>query len=417
MSCGKFNPGDFADVDGAVCRAHVLDTALASKMRTLATERACIVCNQEASETEPPFAIPFENLLSEISAALHCHYVDAEAAGVPWDSEEGWYMGPPTYRTDEVVREICDGAFTDDVSGELIEKAADAFPYDIVWTDAGDADELDGLWEHFAETVQSRSRFIVVADSDMAHRSRVPPGPAAFLDRLAAYVDGQLDLIDDLEPGAAFYRGRLMDSPWALERERTALQSPPPKRATANRMSPAGIPMFYASPDPQTAIAEIAGHGPQPYALLGTFRSTAPLRLLDLTRKPAFPSYFDEGRHAELGLARFLRSFVRSITEPVIPDGRQHIVYTPTQVITEYLRWMPEPPIDGIALPSAQTGGKTYVLFFDGSAFTDADRKTLSPSAPFPGAVPQRLPPVFTLAKEDIHVYQVERHYEGVPFQ
>lgn len=73
--------------------------------------------------------------------------------------------------------------------------------------------------------------------------------------------------------------------------------------------------MFYASADPQTAIAEIAGHGPQPYALVGAFRSTARLRLLDLTRKPTIPSYFDKVRHAELGLARFLRSFVHWIPQ------------------------------------------------------------------------------------------------------
>jgi hypothetical protein len=71
----------------------------------------------------------------------------------------------------------------------------------------------------------------------------------------------------------------------------------------------------------------------------------------------------------------------------VIPDGRQHIEYTPTQVLTEYLRWMPENRIDGIALPSAQTGEKTHVLFFDSKAFADADRDPPGRPASFP-AVP-----------------------------
>ena len=170
----------------------------------------------------------------------------------------------------------------------------------------------------------------------------------------------------------------------ALERECTVLQPPPPEKAAANRMSPAGIPMFYASDDLQTAIAEIAGHSWQPYALVGAFHSTRRLRLLDLTRRPAFPSYFDEARHAELGLAQFVKLFVYAITRPVIPDGRQHIEYTPTQVLTEYLRWMPENPIDGIALPSAQTGKKTYVLFFDSKSFADADRDPSVRPASFP---------------------------------
>ena len=328
-------------------------------------------------------------------------------------------MGAPTYRTDEAIYHICDGAFTGDVSGELTEKVADEFPYDIVWTDARDADSLDALyweWEDFEQTVQSRSRFIIVAGGDIADHSRVPQEPAAFLGRLAAYVDGQLDLIDNLEPGAVFYRGRLMDSPTALEHKCTTLQPPPPERAAANRMSPAGIPMFYAAADPQTAIAEIAGHGPQPYALVGEFHSTTRLRLLDLTRTPAIPSYFDPAKHPELGLARFLRSFVRSITQPVIPDGRQHIEYTPTQVLTEYLRWMPENRIDGIALSSAQTGKKTYVLFFDSKVFADADRDPPGRPASFPPVPAADRAPVFTLAKDDVRVYQVKRHYDGVPF-
>lgn len=59
----------------------------------------------------------------------------------------------------------------------------------------------------------------------------------------------------------------------------------------------------------------------------------------------------------------FLDGFVKNITRPVIPDGRQHVEYTPTQVLTEYLRWASPHPFDGIALPSAQAGEKTYVFF------------------------------------------------------
>jgi RES domain/HEPN/RES N-terminal domain 1 len=419
MSCGKFDADDFADAEGAVCLAHILDPALASKMHTLATERACIVCDRKASIAEPAFAVPFANVLGEIGAVLHRHFASVDDEAVPFDSEDWCYAGADTYQTNEVVANICYGAFRDDVSGELIEKVVGEFPADITWTDTRGADSPDGLdweWEYFAETVQSRSRFIFVAGGDLADHSRAPTESAAFLGRLAAYVDGELGLIDDLEAGAVFYRGRLMDAPQALKPECAMLQPAPPAIAAANRMSPAGIQMFYASADAQTAIAEIAGHGPEPYALMGAFRSTRGLRVLDLTRKAAFPSLFEEARHAELGLAGFLRSFVDRITQPVIPDGRQHIEYTPTQVLTEYLRWMPRNPIDGIALPSAQTGQKTYVLFFDSKAFADVDWES-SGRLPASLAVGRRVDwsPDFTLAKDDIHVYEVRRRYEGVP--
>lgn len=417
MSCGKFDDYDFADAEGVVCLAHILDPVLAGKMRAAATERGCIVCDREADTAEEPFAVPFANLLAEIAAAVHRHYADADDEGVPFDNEEWCYIGADTYQTWEIIQGICDEAFTDDVSSELMDTIVGEFP-DIVWTDIrgeGSSDALDWAWEDFSETVQSRTRFIFAADGDLAGRGRAPDGPAAFLGRLAAYVDGQLALTSVVEPGEVFYRGRLMENSRALDHRCEILQSAPADRAAANRMSPAGIPMFYASADPQTAIAEMAGHGPQPYALVGAFRSTKRLVLLDLTRSPTPPSYFDRARHSEFGLAWFLGLFVGRITQPVIPDGRQHIEYTPTQVLTEYLRWMPENPIDGIALPSAQTGRKTYVLFFDSEAFADADWAASGRRpASFAVGQPADWAPVFTLATDDIDIYQVKRSYEGV---
>jgi hypothetical protein len=77
---------------------------------------------------------------------------------------------------------------------------------------------------------------------------------------------------------------------------------------------------------------------------------------------------------------------------------------------------MPENPIDGIALPSVQTGEKTYVLFFDSKSFADADRDPPGQPASFPAVPAADRAPAFTLAKDDVRVYQVKRHYEGVPF-
>jgi hypothetical protein len=412
----EFEARGFGNVEGAICLAHVADAVLVSKLTGLATERICIVCHRKVRETERPFAVPLEDLLLEISATLHRHYVDAHVEGVPWDSEDGRYMGAEIYEIYDVINEICSGAFTEDVFDELVEMVVAAFGFDVTWTDARDAYSLDGLgwqWETFVETVQSKSRFVFVADDGTDERSSAPRQMAAFLSQLATYVGGQLNLIDHLAPGAVFYRGRLMDTPRTRKRECKVLRPAPPAKATANRMSPAGIPMFYASADPQTAIAEIAGHGPQPYAMIGAFRSTRQLRLLDLTRKPTFPSYFDGPKHEEFGMARFLKSFVQSITQPIIPDGRQHIEYTPTQVLTEYFRWMPGSRIDGIALPSAQTHEKTYALFFDGEAFADeGDDLPRRPHPFLPDSHADRAP-VFTLAKEDIHVYEVKRTYSG----
>jgi hypothetical protein len=74
---------------------------------------------------------------------------------------------------------------------------------------------------------------------------------------------------------------------------------------------------------------------------------------------------------------------------------------------------MPNNRIDGIALPSAQTHEKTYALFFDGEAF--ADEGDNLPRRPDPFLLDSHADrsPVFTLAKDDIHVYEVKRNYSG----
>lgn len=133
------------------------------------------------------------------------------------------------------------------------------------------------------------------------------------------------------------------------------------------------------------------------------------LRILDLTTSPApiSPFCLEQRQHARMG--RFLASFVHYITSPVIPDDRVHVEYAPTQLLTEYLRWVLNPKLDGIALPSAQTGKCTYVLFFSRS-----DCATLGdPIAEDYFGIPS-VEPALVLDPEAVTTYQVERQFSGI---
>lgn len=179
-------------------------------------------------------------------------------------------------------------------------------------------------------------------------------------------------------------------------------------------MSPPGVSLFYASEDAETAIAEIAGHGVKPSAMVGEFRSVRDLVLLDLTRIPSRTSIFTDQGRRDSTMRRFLRTFVNEVAAPVIPDGRHHIEYVPTQVLTEFFRWVPQTKIDGIALPSAQTGRKTFVLFFGPGCAEDAakgEAREPLPRSPFRLEMEDEHP-TFRLAHEDVHIYGVNRTYE-----
>jgi RES domain-containing protein len=115
---------------------------------------------------------------------------------------------------------------------------------------------------------------------------------------------------------------------------------PRKKAIFSNRMSPAGIPMFYGAEDEATAIAETYTPSPGTPAVVtvGKFRTARPAWVVDLTALPPFPSLFDQERRHLRGPLRFLRAFVKDLSKPIKKDGREHIGYVPTQIVTDYLR-------------------------------------------------------------------------------
>lgn len=423
----------FGEVDGSVCAAHIQDAALRRTLQAELGGRSCLVCARTVSNDAEPFAVPLEALLVEIVDAIRFCYRDANAV-LPWDHG---FQGP-TNETWEVVDDVCSGVFEGDAADALTERIIEAIGDETVWTSWSsdlDVDDLAYHWQTFAETVKHASR-LVLAVPDGRAESGTPQATAEYLQSLLVYVEGGLGLTRSIPAGTAFYRGRLTDDfnkfPW----DATNLGPAPQNKATANRMSPAGISYFYASSDAQTAIAEIAGHGVDPYAVVAEFISTRGLRVLDLTKPPRPPSIFDHEKRHQARMAVFLETFVDQVTVDVIPDGRQHIEYAPTQVLTDYLRWVPVRKIDGIALPSSKTGQVTYVIFIGPEGV--ADEPAEDPSMPADDATQMQLPPddsrtgslavafdrdaavddldnrvVFTLDHDAVRGYEVRRTYRG----
>ena len=128
--------------------------------------------------------------------------------------------------------------------------------------------------------------------------------------------------------------------------------------------------MFYGSESKDTAIKEITHEDRKPkFATIGAFATKGELRLLDLTRTPADPGLFDRDMHEIRPVIMFLNAFIDDLTRPIIKDGREHIEYVPSQIVTEYFRHLFRDedgnPLHGILFPSAvDPAGKSCVLFF-----------------------------------------------------
>lgn len=105
---------------------------------------------------------------------------------------------------------------------------------------------------------------------------------------------------------------------------------------------------------------------------------------MDLTRLPRIPSIFDiEGRKGYHEI-KFLHEFTEDISQPVPKNNNlEHLEYIPTQVVTEYFRYVLSEkykPIDGILYPSAKNKkGTCLALFFDHG--TALENLTLDPMA------------------------------------
>ena len=146
--------------------------------------------------------------------------------------------------------------------------------------------------------------------------------------------------------------------------------------------------MLYAALDEATARSEtyLRRDGLPAEATVATFELTEDITVLNLAEIPGVPSIFagewiDERRESLI----FLHAFVEALTDPVVKDGREHVEYVPSQVVTEYVRYrlpeLLEKAVHGLIYPSArQDGGVGCVLFV---SYEEINAEFMARKAPF----------------------------------
>ena len=219
-------------------------------------------------------------------------------------------------------------------------------------------------WNDFTEKVKHRTRFLFMTREKRSTYDPDELSVAEFFERLAQIMKDTPEVWHPLPADSVVYRGRMTDAvPDPRKYGAKLLGTPDESKAAANRMSPAGIPMFYGSDSPETVIAEIGAHSSRQHAIVGQFRTIRDLMVIDLSSLPDVPSRFDEERRDHYYDILFLRSFAEDLARPVTLDGREHIDYVPTQIVTEYLRQQAPFQVDGLQFASAQCVGLNAVIF------------------------------------------------------
>jgi hypothetical protein len=355
--------------DQAVCLDCVHDVALRQKTREHLSEWVCSFCGATADGDEP-IAASFVDFMDIVMGAVRFLFTPVDDAGLPF--VESQHAEAEVFDSTQVVYAVCEG----DVTNEVLAAIAASIT-DQAWTDSRHSESFRGKalswgWSAFREKVKHTSRFVFLSAPEGSSERPGDFTTAELLEKLEKIILDYAVLLP-VPAGRVFWRGRKVDSPGQLAQYGTAaaLGSPPRDKASNSRMSPAGISMFYGSDDIETVVAEI-GHDARRYAIVGAFETIRDLTLLNLADLPPMPSlYHDTGRGPHYYDLRFLHSFAVDLGKPVTLDGREHIEYVPTQVVTEYLRFIPDFIVDGILFRSAQNNGVNCVLFCDASGCVD----------------------------------------------
>lgn len=350
------------DEDTHVCGRCVQDAYLRDKLNGARRKQKCTFCGAR-------MAANVDVLLECLMETIRYYYTDP-AEELPYDSSEGGYQGEVLDNYELIQDQLEE--WTDNES--LIEYVVGALD-DNGWCrrDYFGLSKYDALrygWSEFARQVKHETRYLFfpdAADRYSEHTDGVLP--QNMLEALGELFT-EYKLFGTIEPDQELKRARVVKVGERLNTAGELGTAPQSLALSPNRMSPAGIPMFYAAFDRQTAVAETyePRRGRRREIALATFRPARALRVLDLVTLPPIPSMFEPELRAQLDPIRFLHAFAADLSKPVKRDGMAHTEYVATQIVTEYVRYrMKDPggaPLDGIVYRSSRNHrGRATVIF------------------------------------------------------
>jgi hypothetical protein len=374
---GDGDEGDFwstAPAEGySVCADCFDDLDIQAFIASSVDELACDFCDK--SSADGPVAAPLEGVVEFMVQAIDREY-DRAVNALGWESAEGGFQGSH-WDSNELLTEQIDIALPSD-DGRLLDILVDCLG-DNDWCERNpyslrEDERYIASWEQFCNFIKYERRYFFLEPQ----RQRPETGDGELLSppSLLQFISETVvdyRLLTTIPTGSIIYRARQL-KPGQTVRSSLDFGPPPVEKATrSNRMSPAGIVMFYGSGETDTAVAEIDDK-PELGIAVGTFRTLRDLRVVDLTRLPRPLRFFEPQPETSIEnryVLSFLNNFGASLAARVEPGDREHIDYVPTQVVTEWFRTTPldnEPNIDGILYRSTQrAGGSSLVLFADQS--------------------------------------------------
>lgn len=329
----------------AVCTDHLTDAHLLDRIGPALTSGRCSFCAR--SSRSRPIVVDLRLLASIVM----------DGVAEKYEQKSHYRKG---ISAAQAIEEVCSGAVEPPVV-RAVKSCADPGTWHRRDTRGEGTGPAIEPWPMFRDRIQHEQRFTLLSG----------PARIAMLDMVSAVIE-QLELIRMLPAGHQVWRGRMHRYTSRPGFVAATIGTAPRDKAAANRMSPAGVSVFYGSADVTTAVAEISAHDPRPYAAVAAFELTRPIAVIDLAHTLRPPSVFHPQYRSLLGPVEFIRAFSADMSKPVRLDGREHSAYVPTQLLTEYFRWLSPLQVEGIVFRSSQNDGINYGLFTGPEGCVDA---------------------------------------------
>ena len=323
------------------------------------THSNCSYCDED-----DVIACELDSLIEHIITSIRYEWGHPADEGLPYETREGGWQVSTVYDTWELIDEIGIENLHDEICNSIHNQEwCERDPYSL----SADRTLFFG-WQKFSNFVKNKARYVFfkAKNPEFDEDQHDEMDPIKILDALEAIIN-KLGLVKEIGVSTQIRRVRIVDPEEVLETAKE-LGSPPTEFAMmANRMSPAGISMFYGAFDIETAIKETYEQcETDKKAIVGVFEPIRSMSVIDLSERLYIPSLFDEHKRENRDYMRFLFDFIDDFTKPIERNDRVHVNYVPTQVVTEYLRYIfkAESRIDGVIYPSSKNNGEKAIVIF-----------------------------------------------------
>ncbi len=299
--------------DKYLCANHFNDQYVRKYIRANSELGYCDYCEKKKN------VISLEDFMFYFMGIVTHFYTDA-AEFMSYNSGEGGYLGT-TYDSYEIFEEFYPGINNDELEQDIRNSIADK-----AWASPDQYYETDGEimmynWNYFKNIVKHKARYLFY--NSRTFQDDIYKFHAHSILKQVSKGVKKLKLLTVLPANTSLYRCRQHDDKTTIKYA-SEMAAPPTEYALyPNRMSPAGISMFYGAFELKIAKLEVIDSCATKMNCLTSviFSNKEPLFLIDFTKVPPV-NLFDQKQLKDHYLITFLHDFIKDLSQPIQHDIR-----------------------------------------------------------------------------------------------